>query len=59
MALFGKRSLAPDLAPGPQPQDRALLALFRDAYERYLARLAGALVAPGEVERRAEKEIIY
>jgi len=57
MALFGKRSLAPDLAPGPQAQDRALLALFRDAYERYLARLAGALVAPGEVERRALKAL--
>ncbi len=57
MALFAKRSLAPDLAPGPQPQDRALLALFRVAYERYLARLAGALVAPGEVERRALKAL--
>ena len=57
LALFGKRSLAAELEPGPQPQDRALLALFRVAYERYLARLSGALVAPGEVERRALKAL--
>ncbi|MEJ2290833.1 MAG: UvrD-helicase domain-containing protein [Deinococcales bacterium] len=53
MALFGKRSLAPSLAAGDSPQERALLALFQAAYARYQGRLAGALVAPGEVERRA------
>ena len=57
MALFGKRSLAPELEPGGAAHERALLALFRSAYERYLARLSGALVAPGEVERRALKAL--
>ncbi len=53
MALFSKRSLAPSLAAGESAPERALLALFQAAYARYLGRLAGALVAPGEVERRA------
>jgi len=52
-ALFDKRSLAGTLTAGGDPRDRALLTLFEDAYGRYLARLGAALVAPGEIEKRA------
>ncbi|MEJ2668235.1 MAG: UvrD-helicase domain-containing protein, partial [Deinococcales bacterium] len=53
LALFGKRSLAETLTAGPDRRDRALVTLFEDAYGRYQARLGAAMVAPGEVERRA------
>lgn len=53
MALFARRSLAADLQSGPDERDAALVSLFEVAYRRYLARLGGALVAPGEIERRA------
>ncbi|MEJ2667327.1 MAG: UvrD-helicase domain-containing protein, partial [Deinococcales bacterium] len=53
LALFGKRSLAEALTAGPDRRDRALVTLFEDAYGRYRARLGAAMVAPGEVERRA------
>ncbi len=53
LTLFGKRSLAASLEPGPDRRDAALVRLFEVAYGRYLTRLGGALVAPGEIERRA------
>jgi len=53
MALFARRSLSARLTAGPDPQGRALVALFDAVYGRYLARLGAALVAPGEIERRA------
>lgn len=51
--LFARRSLAAELEAGPAREEAALVELFADAYRRYLARLGGALSAPGEVERRA------
>jgi len=53
LALFARRSLAEALAAADDPHDAALMAVFEDAYGRYRARLAAALVAPGEIERRA------
>ncbi len=53
LALFGKRSLTERLVAGPAPRDRALLTLFEAAYGRLTTRFGAALLAPGEIERRA------
>lgn len=52
MALFGRRSLAPEL----RPVDAAaadLWALHQAAYDRWLARMGPARLAPSEIERQA------
>ncbi|HZJ10531.1 MAG TPA: ATP-dependent helicase [Trueperaceae bacterium] len=53
MELFGKRSLAEDLAFPTEPLSTALGLLFQEARNRLLRRLGGGAMGPGEVERAA------
>jgi len=52
MALFGRRSLAPELRPVDDPA-ADLWALHQAAYDRWLARMGPARLAPSEIERQA------
>jgi ATP-dependent helicase/nuclease subunit A len=52
MALFGRRSLAPELRPVDDPA-ADLWMLHQAAYDRWLARMGPARLAPSEIERQA------
>lgn len=51
--LFKARSLAENLVFGATEGEQAVAAVFEAVYKRYLARLAGQSLDPGEIERRA------
>ncbi|MBX3143893.1 MAG: UvrD-helicase domain-containing protein [Trueperaceae bacterium] len=51
--LFKARSLSEDLVFGQTEGERAVGAVFEAVYRRYVARLGGQSLDPGEIERRA------
>lgn len=53
LELFGKRSLAEDLAFPDDPLSTALGLHYQEAYQRLLRRMGGGAMGPGEVERAA------